>query len=49
MFSMIPRTGIFIASDINIETPFLVSESATACGVLTITAPVMGSDCMMER
>jgi hypothetical protein len=36
------RTGTLIASDINIETPFLASARATAWGVLTITTPVIG-------
>ena len=44
MFSIIPKTGTLIASDMNIETPFLASAKATACGVLTTTTPVIGKD-----
>jgi hypothetical protein len=36
-----------MASDKNIETPFLASAKATACGVLT-TTPVIGKACTME-
>ena len=49
MFSIIPKTGTFIASDKNIETPFLASAKATACGVLTTTAPVIGNDCIIDK
>jgi len=31
-----------MASERNIETPFLASARATACGVLTTTTPVIG-------
>jgi hypothetical protein len=41
MFSIIPKTGTLIASDKNIDT-LLASARATACGVLTTTAPVTG-------
>jgi hypothetical protein len=30
-----------MASDKNIETPFLASAKATACGVLTTTTPLL--------
>ena len=49
MFSIIHKTGTFIASDKNIETPFLASAKATACGVLTTTAPVIGNDCIIDK
>jgi hypothetical protein len=41
MFSIIPKTGTLMASDKNIETPFLASAKATACGVLTTTTPLL--------
>jgi hypothetical protein len=37
-----------MASDKNIETPFLASAKATACGVLTTTTPVIGKACTIE-
>ena len=40
---------VLILSDINMETPFLASAKATACGVLTTTAPVIGNDCIMDK
>ena len=49
IFSIIPKTGTLIDSDINMETPFLASANATACGVLTTTAPVIGNDCMIDK
>jgi hypothetical protein len=47
MFSIIPKTGTLMASDKNIETPFLASAKATACA--NYYHPVIGKACTMER
>jgi hypothetical protein len=41
MFSTMPRMGTPTFS--NILMPFLASSSAMSCGVVTITAPVIGT------
>ena len=43
MFSTIPRIGTFTFW--NMRSPFFASMSAMSCGVVTTTAPVMGTDC----
>ncbi len=43
MFSTMPRMGTPTFS--NILMPFLASSSAMSCGVVTMTAPVMGTRC----
>ena len=43
MFSTIPRIGTFTFW--NMRRPFFASMSAMSCGVVTTTAPVMGTDC----
>jgi hypothetical protein len=43
MFSTMPRIGVCVCR--NIMSPVTVSPSATACGVLTSTAPASGTDC----
>jgi hypothetical protein len=40
MFSIIPKTGTLIALLRTLILLFLASARATACGVLTTTAPV---------
>jgi hypothetical protein len=47
MFSIIPKTGTLMASDKNIETPFLASAKATACGVLT-TTPLLAKPAQLK-
>jgi hypothetical protein len=47
MFIFIIPNRTLMASDKNIETPFLASAKATACGVLT-TTPVIGKACTIE-
>ena len=42
MFSTMPKTGTFKAGNLNKAIPFRASAKATVCGVLTITAPVIG-------
>jgi hypothetical protein len=42
MFSTIPKTGTSILFILNIFTPFSASAKAISCGVLIITAPVIG-------
>ena len=46
MFSTTPRIGI--STFLNIETALTTSMSATSCGVVTITAPVIGMSCDNE-
>ena len=46
MFSTTPSTGI--STFLNIEIPFTTSITATSCGVVTMTAPVMGMSCTSE-
>ena len=47
MFSTMPSTGTPTFS--NMVRPFLASISAMSCGVVTMTAPVMGTRCDMVR
>jgi hypothetical protein len=46
MFSIIPKTGTLMASDKNIETPFLASAKAP-CGVLT-TTPLLAKPAQLK-
>ena len=49
IFSIIPRTGTFIFSILNIAIAFLASAKATGCGVVTTTTPVRGRFWTIDR